>query len=216
MFLSAFLEAQTPTNSIQNQTTTQDPFEAEDSVVNTRSSSSRLTRDHWCSHTNPPQLPPSDYMQPAPIQSSTRTQNLTNQFEPASASQYGLRSSPLHHADSRDSPDEDCGRPASPNYEGSALATIESAKGQNADLQEELLGLSSDDAGETKPRPPFQRIFDHENALLSASPKRQEGLAFRVVKKKGNNHDGPQLEDFPAGMRLSCGWYMVINFSQKS
>lgn len=128
-------------------------------------------------------------MQPEPTETSTYIQN-TNASESSTAPQYGFHPLPQPSAVLGDSREQ---------YHGE----LESASpaGEDAGLQSRLRGLNVDNANENRPKPSFQLISEYENALSPSSPRKQsEGPGFKVVKKKGNRLDGPQLQNFPNGM----------------
>ena len=96
---------------------------------------------------------------------------------------------------------------------GSSSASIASANRDERDslqgvdansLDEKLRGLSH--RRRTSGRWPTvagQRIADYENALTPPTPR--QALGFKVVKRNEPGSDGPQLEDFPNGMKCSPG-----------
>lgn len=72
---------------------------------------------------------------------------------------------------------------------------------ESSQLQQRVGRLNLRDSDENRPRPSFQQISEYENAL-APSPRRKssEGPTFKVIKRKGNRLDGPQLDNFPNGM----------------
>ncbi|RDW80761.1 hypothetical protein BP5796_05459 [Coleophoma crateriformis] len=127
-------------------------------------------------------------MQPAPAESSIRASDTATTAETSNPTQHGSRPDRLPSADShsfvhdwRSESEEDRTRDASRER-----------------LLDPLLRLSVGDKQEKRPKPSFQRISEYENALSPSPPRKQnDGPAFKVVKKKGNRLDGPQLENFP-------------------
>lgn len=134
-------------------------------------------------------------MQPESNESSTHSTKPSTS-ESAPVSQYGIPPHQLHPAI---------------EHRGSFAESAASIDDDNADeqqsddadaVQEQLRGLSVSNQQElSKPKPSFERISEYENALLPSPPRRSsEGPAFKVIKKKGNNVDGVQLDHFPNGV----------------
>lgn len=133
-------------------------------------------------------------MQPEPLEPSTYTPQ-PNASESSSTPQYGILPLPQPSAVLRDSGEQLDGNSAAGERPADV---VESADEQG--LQEQVRGLNIQDEDENRPKPTFQLISEYENAL-SPCPARKsnEGLGFKVVKKKGHRLDGPQLENFPNG-----------------
>ena len=124
-------------------------------------------------------------MQPEPIENLTRIITPFNPSEPINASQHGIRSEEVHSADASSAPN-----------------SIQALSARDARLQEELRRLSLADTHNKRSKPSFQRISEHENALSQSPPRKQnEGPGFKIIKKKSDRIDGPQLDAFPNGMR---------------
>jgi hypothetical protein len=133
-------------------------------------------------------------MQPEPIASSPRISNTINPTEPSTAAQHGFLPQQLHSADPQSPPDEEDIRSGDPGAVASPPGV--------ARLQEELRRLSLSDGHENRIKPSFQRISEYENALSPSPPRKEsEGPGFKIIKKKGNRLDGPQLDSFPNGMQ---------------
>jgi hypothetical protein len=136
-------------------------------------------------------------MQPEPIETSNNVFTQITAPQPVNASQHGILSEQLHPAAVRDPLDE-THISAEPSPSPNAANARSSG---DARLHEELRRLSLGDRNETRPKPSFQRISEYENALTPSPPRKQsEGPGFKIIKKKGNRLDGPQLDEFPNGM----------------
>jgi hypothetical protein len=136
-------------------------------------------------------------MQLEEIATSTRT-SISNASEPSNASQYGILAQQLQSADLREPIEEERIGSAGSSHEATVT---EPASADGVGLQEELRRLKVNDRDEDRPKPSFQRISEYENALSPTPPRKQsEGPGFKVIKKKGNRLDGPQLDKFPNGM----------------
>ncbi len=136
-------------------------------------------------------------MQPEPTEPSIRITTQNNTIEPTTSSQYGFPSEHLPSADHRDPPGEERIGSASPT---SATNSAESPSGEGSESQEQIRRLSRNYGSTNRPKPSFQRISEYEKALSpSPSRKHSEGLAFKIIKKKGSNSDGPRLDEFPNG-----------------
>jgi hypothetical protein len=137
-------------------------------------------------------------MQPEPIETSNSIPTQINPPQPTNASQHGILSEEPHSAGVRDHMHEThltAESSPSPN-------AIDAPSSGDARLQEELQRLSLSDRNDTRLKPSFQRISEYENALTPSPPRKQsEGPDFKVIKKKGNRLDGPNLDEFPNGMR---------------
>jgi hypothetical protein len=134
-------------------------------------------------------------MQPEPNETSNIFLHQNDAQQP-NASHYGILADE-HSADVRDPPRE---THISAESSPSRIAADALSSG-DARLQDELRRLSLDDANETRPKPSFQRISEYENALTPSPPRKQsEGPGFKIIKKKGNRVDAPQLDEFPNGM----------------
>jgi hypothetical protein len=133
-------------------------------------------------------------MQPEPIASSPRINNTIDPTEPSTAAQHGFLPQQLHPADLQSPLDGE-------EHIGSGeSSTVESPPGV-ARLHEQLQRLSLSDGHENRIKPSFQRISEYENALSPSPPRKEgEGPGFKIIKKKGNRLDGPQLDSFPNGM----------------
>jgi hypothetical protein len=133
-------------------------------------------------------------MQPEPIASSPRINNTINPTESSTAAQHGFLPQQLHLADLQSPPDEE-------EHIGSGeSSSVESPPGV-ARLHEQLRRLSLSDGHENRIKPSFQQISEYENALSPSPPRKEsEGPGFKIIKKKGNRLDGPQLDSFPNGM----------------
>ncbi len=146
-------------------------------------------------------------MQPEPIEPSTHTQN-TNASETSTTPQYGFHPLPHPSPVLGDSLEHHHSESESPND------TVE-----DAGLRSRLRGLNIGEIYE-RPKPSFQLISEYENALSPSPPRKQsEGPGFKIVKKKGNRLDGPQLQNFPNGMPLCTtlpGQCLVSNYYQRS
>ena len=137
-------------------------------------------------------------MQPEPTELSNHILNTTNASEPPNASQYGFLPDSLHSAELRDYSPGEHGQTADA---ATATAAVEAA---STEVHEQVGQLNQQGSNETRPKPSFQQISEYENALSPSPTKRQsEGPGFKVIKKKGNNADGPQLTEFPNGTCFS-------------
>jgi hypothetical protein len=137
-------------------------------------------------------------MQPEPSELSTDILNTLDAQDPDNTSQHGFLPNELHSADLRDHlPDGSAASGCSIR----ASDVIETQLSDEAELHEEQLrGLSFGGSHETRSKPSFQRISEYENALSPSTPRRQyEGPGFKIINKKGNRLDGPQLVSFPNG-----------------
>lgn len=112
---------------------------------------------------------------------------------PTNTSEYGFQPDRPSSAELRDDHDDE------QSWSSDADATGELPSLENSPLPE-LGRLNLRDNNEQRPKPSFQRISEHENAL-APSPRRKssDGITFKVIKKKGNRLDGPQLDAFPNG-----------------
>jgi hypothetical protein len=137
-------------------------------------------------------------MQPEPLETPTYISTPTTASESSNSSQHGFLHEQLHSADRRDRIEGE--RAESADFSHRA-ALLDSSSADDAGLQEQLRRLSVVDRDDNRPKPSFQRISEYENAL-SPSPlrKQSEGPGFKIIKKKGNNVDGPHLDKFPNGM----------------
>lgn len=138
-------------------------------------------------------------MQPEPIEFSTDTSNTVNTAETDNTSQYGFLPQGLHLADLRGHLSD--GSVVSRGSRRTPDAAVEAYSSDEVELREEnLRRLSPGDSHETRLKASFQRISEYESASsLSPLRKQYEGPAFKVINKKGNKLDGPQLNDFPNG-----------------
>ena len=136
-------------------------------------------------------------MQPEPFEISTHVTIPANASEPINASQYGIRPEELHSTGVCDPLHE-----MHLSAESSSPANaIEPSSSRGARLHKELRRLSLGERNDTRPKPSYQRISEYENALSPSPPRKQtEGPGFKIVKKKANRLDGPQLDEFPNGM----------------
>jgi hypothetical protein len=136
-------------------------------------------------------------MQPEPIDTSSPITTPSNASEHINASQYGIRPDELHSAGTRDSLHLDR-LSAESSHTPNA---IQAPSIGDSVLQEELRRLSSGDRNDPRPNPSFQRISEYENALSPSPPRqRNEGPGFKIIKRKSNGINGPQLDAFPNGM----------------
>ncbi|KAL3427349.1 f-box and wd domain protein [Phlyctema vagabunda] len=127
------------------------------------------------------------YMQSEFTESSTRAVDTTHVSESSPTIQHGFLPDQLPSAGSPSSPNEEQG--------DSAAADVRGASG---DAVEELSRLNLGEDMSNRPKPSFQRIAEYENALSPSPPRKQsEGPGFKVVKRKTNSVDGPQLDTFP-------------------
>jgi hypothetical protein len=135
-------------------------------------------------------------MQPEPIKTSTHILNPSNASEPTNAPQHGIRPEELHSADESDPLHEErVSADSSP-----APSAIQANPTGDTRLQDELRRLSMGDRTDTRPKPSVQRISEYENALSPSPPRKQsEGPWFKIIKKKSDILDGPQLGAFPNG-----------------
>ena len=138
-------------------------------------------------------------MQPEPIELSTESsQNIIAQ-EPDTTPQHGFLPDVLHSAELRD---QLCDGTAA--FEDSIRASdpIDAPFSDDAELLEERLRrLSVSGSYRTRSEPRFQQISEYENALSPSTPRKQyEGPGFKIINKRGNRLDGPQLVSFPNGM----------------
>lgn len=132
-------------------------------------------------------------MQPESNESSPYTYNEIIP-EQTNASQYGFSPEQLSPANQRGSLEE---------LTGPAGSSRGNAAASDVGLQEQVRGLSVADSSLSKPKASFARISEYENALSPSAKKQSEGPAFKIVKKKGSNVDGIQLDQFPNGMPTS-------------
>lgn len=143
-----------------------------------------------------------------PIETSTHITIPSNASEPINASQYGIRPEELHSSDERDSlHEESLSADSSPTPN-----PIQAHSTGDARLQDELRRLSLGDRNDTRPKPSFQRISEYENALSPSPPRKQsEGPGFKIIKKKNDRIDGPQLDAFPNGMCYAFYGFMFYD-----
>ncbi|CAG8977974.1 hypothetical protein HYALB_00001855 [Hymenoscyphus albidus] len=132
-------------------------------------------------------------MQSEPIEISPISTNV-NTSATSNTSQYGILPQDLHLADQpvpRDEERSGSSTSRSPS-QGGASSTAD------AIVQAEFRRLNLSDKSTDRPKPSYEQISEYENAL-SHSPARKDsdGPAFKVVVKKGNSIDGPQLNEFP-------------------
>jgi hypothetical protein len=134
-------------------------------------------------------------MQPELNASSQNIHTLNNSSTPSDASQYGFHSQHLPSADPHDPLEDEL------SWSSDAGNAAEPPSIESSPLRQRLGRLNLGDNDENRPRPSFQQISEHENAL-APSPRRKssEGPIFKVIKRKGNSLDGPQLDNFPNGM----------------
>jgi hypothetical protein len=140
-------------------------------------------------------------MQPEPNESSPRIQPPTIPATPSNASQYGFHLQQLPSADLRDPFEENAVEFEWSSDAGNAaeLPSVESSP-----VHQQLGRLNLYDRTENRSKPSYQQIAEYENALApSPLRKENEGPAFKVIKKKGNRLDGPQLDNFPNGMMVA-------------
>lgn len=130
-------------------------------------------------------------MQPEPIETSTHVIIPEDASEASNASQYGIHPEEMHFAGVPD-PLHEVG------FSANSTPSDATDNRSTGDVQR----LSIGSRNHTRPKPSFQRIFEYENALAPSTPRQQsEGPAFKVIQKKGDRLDGPQLDAFPNGMR---------------
>lgn len=143
-------------------------------------------------------------MQPEPIAIS-HTTHTTNTSESASASQYGFQPDGLSSAELRDALDNE---QAWSSDAGDEPPSVENSPHRVARLN---------DNSEFRPKPTFNRISEYENALSPAPRRRSsDGITFKVIKKKGNRLDGPQLDTFPNGKLASHTQIRYSYYLQRS
>jgi len=135
-------------------------------------------------------------MQSEPIETSNSNPTQTDAEQPTNASQYGIFHDE-HSAEVRNSLHETrISAESSPSPDA-----VDSQPSRDVRLRDELRRLSIGDRKDTRPKPSFQRISEYENALTSSPTRKQsEGPGFKIIKKKGNRLDAPQLDEFPNGM----------------
>jgi hypothetical protein len=133
-------------------------------------------------------------MQPEPIETSSDFIP-SNASEPINASQYGIRPGEPHTG-ARESREGILPAESTP-----ARISIQGRASGDARVQEELRRLNLPTKSATPPKPSFLRISEYENALSPLPPRKQgEGLGFKIIKRKGNSLEGPQLDSFPNGV----------------
>lgn len=128
-------------------------------------------------------------MQPELNATSQNVSTPNDASAPSNASQHGFLPNLPPSAELRNSLEDE----QSWSSDAGNAASLESSP-----LQQRIGRLSLRESDENRPRPSFQQISEYENAL-APSPRRKssEGPAFKVIKKKLNRLDGPQLDNFP-------------------
>lgn len=131
-------------------------------------------------------------MQPELNATSQNVSTPNDASAPSNASQHGFLPNLPPSAELRNSLEDE----QSWSSDAGNAASLESSP-----LQQRIGRLSLRESDENRPRPSFQQISEYENAL-APSPRRKssEGPAFKVIKKKLNRLDGPQLDNFPNGV----------------
>ncbi|KAF4626753.1 hypothetical protein G7Y89_g11404 [Cudoniella acicularis] len=144
-----------------------------------------------------PEFPSLSFMQPEPIETSTRIFNNITPSAPTASSQHGFLDEQLQSAELlRDPRDKEQGESAERRIATNIDASA--ADADVADVQEQLQKLNVAEGGLDRPKASFQRISEYENALSPSPPRKQsEGPGFKVVKKRGTRLDAPQLDKFP-------------------
>lgn len=138
-------------------------------------------------------------MQPESNESSPSVQTPITPSTPSNASQYGIYSQHLPSADLREALEDD----SVSEWSSDAGNAAEPPSVENSPLPQQLGRLSLNDRDDARPKPSFQRISEYENALAPSPPRQlSEGPAFKIIKRKGNRLDAPQLDNFPNGMLL--------------
>jgi hypothetical protein len=134
-------------------------------------------------------------MQPELNETSQNIHTPNNAPTPSNTSQYGFHPQHLPSADLRDPLEDD--QP----WSSDAGNVAEPPSLESSPMPQRRARLNRRDSNENRPKPSFQQISEHENAL-APSPRRKssEGPTFKVIKKKSNRLDGPQLDNFPNGM----------------
>jgi hypothetical protein len=144
-------------------------------------------------------------MQPEYPELSTPISKTINASETSNTSQYGFLSEQLHTTDLRDPLEEEHSATSASSITANAVGSLSH---DDARLQEQLHRLSFKDSTDNRPKPSFQRISEHENALSPSTTRKQsEGPGFKIITNKGNRVDGPQLDQFPNGMPLRHSAY---------
>jgi hypothetical protein len=138
-------------------------------------------------------------MQPQSTEFST-IHNTIDTPESDNTSQYGSLPDQLSSADVRHNLSDERHISASSSR---APDAVEADSSDDAELHEEQfrrLNIGKD-SKYARPKASFQRISEYESALSPSSSRKQyEGPGFKIIKKKGNRLDAPQLESFPNGI----------------
>jgi hypothetical protein len=133
-------------------------------------------------------------MQPEPTKILTQPLNTLTSERSINTPQHGSQLPDLY---TTDPPNEPRGETAQSSSTGPTVA-LSSREGEG--IEEHPQRLSAPDTRDPLLKPKVQRISEYENALAPVSPKNlTEGPGFKVIKKRGTNHGGPQLQNFPNG-----------------
>jgi hypothetical protein len=139
-------------------------------------------------------------MQPETSESSIYTSNQANASNPNPTSQHGFPLEQLHSADPLD-PSTESVLSADSNPVSNAVQTRSGeSRAVDAGVQTSMSRLSLNDNYNSRPKASYQRISEYESALSPLSARKpDEGPVFKIIKKKVDSVDGPQLENFPNG-----------------